>query len=191
VKRYLTRSIGKQLKNSIVSVTNFVNNNPIVKAYNEDFSSVSGILQFMQGFFNGTQLTSTPSLKLCETSVNNIGAGITGAYYQVANNNTAYSLCLGFDQILGATYNIDDATQKCYQGSFESYSVLKDYGSFASDPNFLATNLLYNFGYMYASVKDLIVYFSGGDKTQAKTAFEAGFAMGQILYYMLQENSVY
>ena len=93
--------------------------------------------------------------------------------------------------MLAITYNLDDATTKCYKGAFESYDTLTKYGDFTQDPEFLLSNMLYNFGYMYSAVKDLIVYFSGGTKTKAKTAFQAGYQAGQIMYYLLQENSVY
>ena len=53
-----------------------------------------------------------------------MGNGFTAVYSQVATNQTAYSLCLGFDKLLSATYNLDDASSKCYAGAFESYATL-------------------------------------------------------------------
>lgn len=67
----------------------------------------------------------------------------------------------GLDQFLAATYNLDSASTYCYNGAFESYATLVAYTQFASSPSFLVNNLLFNFGYMYSDIKDLVGYFMG------------------------------
>jgi len=91
-----------------------------------------------------------------------MNTGFQAVYTQVATNQTAYSLCLGIDKLLSSAYNLDDATSKCYLGAFESYDTLKNYGQFATSPAFLLNNILFNFGYLYATMKDIIIYLTGG-----------------------------
>lgn len=185
-------SVAKILKNSMSSLNTYIRQEPnMVEAIPSNFVSVEGIFGFIKGIFNGTQLTSTPSLKLCETSVTNIANGMTKVYTQISTNQTSYSICLGVDNFISAAYNLDDATTKCYAGAFESIALAKNYGKFTSDPTFLMNNLLYNFGYLYAQVKDVIVYFMGNGQTKAKDPFGAGLAIGQFFYYLLQADSVY
>jgi len=95
------------------------------------------------------------------------------------------------DQLLITTYQVYNLNIKCYAGAIESWILLVGYTGILSDPSFLGPNFLFNFGHMYDSVKDIIVFFNGSDTGgNAKSAFQVGFEIGELLYYVLHSDSV-
>lgn len=84
-----------------------------------------------------------------------------------------------------------DLANSCYQGIFEAWGIIVDYGAFATDSSFLSTNLIYNFGLIYDSLKDAIMFFVDPTLSKAKTTFDIGFELGSVFYYILIKKSVY
>ena len=50
--------------------------------------------------------------------------------------------------------------------------------------------MLYNFGLMYNSVKEVYAYYNG-IPTKSKTSFDAGYQLGSLFYHLLVAESVY
>lgn len=110
---------------------------------------------------------------------------------QFKSNATYYGILKGFDIFYDITYHVQDMTYSCYAALFEGYDQLLGYGDFVTNPSYLLTNLIYNFGLMYNSVKDVIVFFQGSQFSGAKTAHDAGYELGSLLYYIFMEESPY
>ena len=59
-----------------------------------------GLANFVRGIANGTVITSTPSLKLCEAAaLNSYNGGVT-AYNTSVNNKTVAGFLVSFDSII-------------------------------------------------------------------------------------------
>ncbi len=89
------------------------------------------------------------------------------------------------DSMFLLTYQTYDVSYSCYNGVIEAVMTFIAYGNFFTDYTLLTTNLLFNFGLMYDSVKDAVMYFTGDERGHASDSFEAGFELGQVVYYLL------
>lgn len=59
------------------------------------------------------------------------------------------------------------------------------YGNFIDDPKMLGTNIIYNFGLMYNSIKNAVVFFLGYPRPGVETTYDVGFELGSVFFYFL------
>ena len=154
-----------------------------------DLQTALGIADFARGIANGTTITSTPGLKLCEAAGLSSYTGVIDAYNTINGNYSIAAFLVGFDQLLLITYNSDNLNVKCTQGYYEAVAASYSYGDIFQDPSFFGSNLLYNIGLMYNAVVEVVTYTS--DMTsKSKSSFDAGFQAGAFFYYLLIRDSI-
>ncbi len=102
------------------------------------------------------------------------------------NNFTIYGILVSFDTMIDITYNLYGVTYNCYYGSQEAVAQLLLYGDFVNNPSYITYNLVYNFGLMYNSIKDVILFFSGSPLSHAKNVYAAGFEIGAKVYHWIK-----
>lgn len=68
---------------------------------------------------------------------------------------------------------------------FEGYAQLISYGAVFTNGSFIASNLLFNFGLMYTSFKDGLLWFLDNPDTNSANSYDAGQDIGQVLYYIM------
>jgi hypothetical protein len=65
------------------------------------------------------------------------------------------------------------------------------YDSFIYDSSIVTNNLVYNFGLIYNNFKNIVLFFDGNPSAAVDDAYEVGYAMGSIFYYLLVEEIYY
>ena len=83
-----------------------------------------------------------------------------------------------FNAFMMVFYNLYDIGFGCYFGVLEGYELLLAYGNFVQNPEILLTNFVYNFGLMYASVKEAALFFMGEPRPQYNTPYKVGYQLG-------------
>jgi hypothetical protein len=108
----------------------------------------------------------------------------------VRGNASAGSFLVALDRFLTITYNADDLNLKCTAGYYEAIDQATRYSDFTTDPTYLLSNLVYNFGLMYNSVREVTAYVTG-KPAKSKSSFDAGYQVGQLFYFILIKSSIY
>lgn len=86
-----------------------------------------------------------------------------------------------FDHFIEFPYKLHTITHSCYHGAFEMINIGIRYKDFTQDPEIILFNLLFNFGEMYESARNLAFYFNFKPYTRVKTSFDFGFELGNLI----------
>lgn len=149
-----------------------------------ELSTGLGIFNLIRGVLNGTNIISTSNLTVCEGNLTRlVNEAINGWNFAIALDpyNSAYAWV---DMISHA----NDITTSCWYGFFESYSRILSYAIIFSDPSFFGTNILMKVGNMYTNVINVYWWFIGDSKTTFTSAFDAGFAFGEIAFHLMVQQ---
>jgi len=77
--------------------------------------------------------------------------------------------------IIDIPYHFYDVNFACYYGVFEAFSTGSSFGNFVDNPKILLQNMIYNFGLMYNSMKDVIFYFINPEYSKATSTYQVGY----------------
>ena len=155
-----------------------------------DINSAKGVFEFIRGFINGTKIISTPSLGTCENSFNKVYDNSVAMGNGFGKKNAKVVDYLNtLDILYDIMYKSDSLLNDCYNGAFEAGNTASNYGKMSKDPQYIAYNLVFNFGQMYNSIKDVALYFKGDPKAKATSAFNAGLELGKFVYLCLYDEN--
>lgn len=82
------------------------------------------------------------------------------------------------DKIISVIYNIHDISEGCYYGGFEAYGALANYFAWYYEPSILTQNIVFNFGFIYVNVRDIIVWLQRDSRTPLRTMYQLGRHVG-------------
>jgi hypothetical protein len=58
----------------------------------------------------------------------------------------------------------------------------------ANDKYAVYTNIIYNFGLVYDSIKNMMLYFVGAPRPDNNTPYDVGYDLGSVVFYMLFDS---
>jgi hypothetical protein len=84
------------------------------------------------------------------------------------------------------TYNTNIIALTCYKGLREgSIDVTQRAKSLTTRQ--LLDNCVFNFGRIFDSIRDTLLYFNGDTRGQYNIPYEAGLGLGNAIYLILQQ----
>jgi hypothetical protein len=72
---------------------------------------------------------------------------------------TLYGSLVAFNIFLDPIYHIADINIQCFVGGNEAFDIAKKYTTLFSDPMKILSNMGWNFGLVFNSVKEIYAYF--------------------------------
>lgn len=94
-------------------------------------------------------------------------------------------MLVAIDIALDPVYHLADINYKCFIGGQEAYAQLLKYTIIATDPLTVLWNLIYNFGLIYNSIKDIGTFFIYPGRSGAKSPMDLGAQIGTFIYNIL------
>jgi hypothetical protein len=89
---------------------------------------------------------------------------------------------------LDAIYNVDPITQACYR-SFKEFGI----GFYANllllDPRTVIDNVVYQFGNIFDSLRDVMLFFTDDSRGEFNLPYDAGYGLGNALYLLLKPKA--
>lgn len=74
---------------------------------------------------------------------------------------------------------------------YEVFESIEGYVDWTSDPSIILWNTVFNFGFIYATARDIIMFFlhdvtfADDKRTSIKSMYELGEAFGKLYYFAL------
>jgi hypothetical protein len=88
--------------------------------------------------------------------------------------------------VFDITYNTNIIAETCYKGLTEgTLSVTRRAESLNTKQ--LINNIVFNFGRVFDSIRDTLLYFNGDTRGQFLIPYEAGLGIGNAIYLVLQQ----
>jgi len=81
-----------------------------------------------------------------------------------------------------------DVTYSCYFGAMEAIDNAVEVTGSVTSPLMVYTNIIYNFGLVYDSVKNMVLYFLGAPRPNHDTPYDVGYNLGSSFYYILFDS---
>jgi len=92
------------------------------------------------------------------------------------------------DSMLDMVYNIDPITQYCYR-SFEEVGVSAYNNALLLDPSTLINNVIYQFGNIFDSVRDVVLFFTDNSRGVFNLPYDAGYGLGNAVFLVLRPST--
>jgi hypothetical protein len=157
-----------------------------------DFESVEDVFQSIRGFFNATEFVYGGHRTNCYYRSENVVSSLILAEHTLTYDWFSWFAMLeAFDHFIEVPYKLHTITHSCYHGGIEILKLFIRYGDFVQKPEILLFNLLFNFGDMYDSARNIAFYFYYKPYTRVKSAFEFGFEIGnlaRLIFYPKHEQ---
>jgi hypothetical protein len=88
---------------------------------------------------------------------------------------------------LDAVYNIDSITESCYRAVKESGNGFYTMAT-QLDPRTVIENVIFNFGDMYDSMRDVVLFLSDNSRGEFHLPYDAGLGLGNAVYLVLEPS---
>ena len=87
--------------------------------------------------------------------------------------------------ILDMIYNVNNITQSCGNGMQEVIQGLVSYYN-SQYPSNVINNFIFNFGNIFDSVRNTVLFFMSDPRGDFTVPFQAGLGIGNAIYQILQ-----
>ena len=140
-------------------------------------------MNFTFGAMNGSMIGASSNLTNCQKTINVkwVQNGI-----KLKNDSLSGKYFVSIDDFLFITYNTNIVAHSCYYGFQEAginyWEMLQIY----LIPKYLSMNIIYNFGDIYTNFRDFLLLGNGNTRGNNDVSAEAGFSLGQSIYYVIQ-----
>ena len=91
--------------------------------------------------------------------------------------------------VLDMVYNIDPITITCYQ-SFKEVGVNFYSKILLLDPSTFINNVIFNFGDIFDSIRDVILFFTDDDRGDYNIPYDAGYGLGTAIHLVLKPKGM-
>ena len=96
-----------------------------------------------------------------------------------------------YDEVVWYWWALKHLSIGCYYGGFEVFEGLEGYVAWTADPWMILRNFFFNFGFIYATARDLLMFLlhdvtmDDDKRTSIKSMYELGEALGKLYYFVL------
>lgn len=131
----------------------------------------------LTGFAVGTAVIAGPSFSQCSTYLFAYGIQFVKIYemhyaqydlWMSTFNITQariWPYLLINDEYIWLLANLYLLSDGCFYSGFEYYGSLLNYADWYEQPSLIAWNLLYNFGFIYSTIRDIVMYIMRDSRT--------------------------
>lgn len=95
----------------------------------------------------------------CENAIRYQQSAFSDSWEQFSENMTVFGFFNAIEMLLDSPYHLYDLNNDCYDSLFEAGIVYDSFMAVFDDSDYVKQNLIYNFGLMYNSFKDVIFFF--------------------------------
>ncbi len=136
----------------------------------------------MHGIADGTKTPVTNNITVCEDRVSNSWDHNAMKLVNVSKQGDLWEIgWLTFDMI----YNLDPITYSCWSGYKEVVLGIEYYVS-QLYVSAVMNNIVFNFGDMFDSIRNTILYFTYDARGDYKIPYDAGYGLGHAIYGALK-----
>ena len=114
----------------------------------------------------------------CIHSGNFIYTGTQRTFSLIESNMTLYGSMLAFDAFLDPVYHLADINYQCFIGGQEAYYTGDKYGTLFTNPALVGANILWNFGLIFNSAKEIGTYVLNPARCTSPTPLDLGVQFG-------------
>jgi hypothetical protein len=145
-------------------------------------ATFSGVVSFARGALNGTRYLTTQNMTQCESILIN---KLDGNALKIANATVQLQFFKAGWAFLDMVYNVDPITQTCYRSVSEVVNgIIVNYN--ALEPRVIIDNFIYQFGKIYDSVRDVLLFFTTDDRGEINLPYDAGYGIGNAVYLIFK-----
>lgn len=90
-----------------------------------------------------------------------------------------------WDKVIWMIYNLYPLSNRCFYGNIEMFEVLYLYDDWFDDPKEILVNLIYNFGFVYSNLRDIIHMRKRDVRSPIQSSYSLGLSIGQLYYYLI------
>jgi len=147
----------------------------------------SGLISFTRGTFNGARALSTNNFAVCERRLITKVDGNAKLMWNYTLDGDFFNFGWSFLDML---FNTDPITQACYR-SFKEVGVNVWGNIQLLDPRTFIDNLVFSFGKIFDSIRDMILFFNHDQRGEYHVAYDAGFGLGNAVYLLFKPRYYY
>lgn len=88
-------------------------------------------------------------------------------------------------RFLDMLYNVDPITRACYSG-FKEVGTNTYNNALLLTPRVFLDNVIFNFGNIFDSIRDVILFFTDDDRGEYDLPYDAGYGLGNAVYLVFK-----
>ena len=106
----------------------------------------------------------------------------------MVNETLDIDLFSGIDTFFDMTYSTDIIFRTCNDGFMEAAQKMLVYINIYQTPKLLIMNIIYNFGTIFDSFRNGMMYFTGDSRGIIAAPYDAGYSIGYALYNVVRQS---
>ena len=142
----------------------------------------AGLVSFTRGALNGTRSLTTKNFTLCE---NRLITKVDQNAQKMWNYTLDGQLFKVGWSLLDMMYNVDPITQACYKG-FKEVGASTYNNALLLTPRVFLDNIIFNFGNIFDSIRDVLLFFTDDDRGEYDLPYDAGYGLGNAVYLVFK-----